>query len=389
MKITVETVVNAPLARVWQAYTTPEDIVHWNAASDDWHTPRASVDLRVGGQFSSRMEARDGSMGFDFAGTYTRVEPHRLIEYAFGDRNARVEFSESPAGVGVRVIFDAESTHSTEQQQAGWQAILDNFRRHVEGAARINPFCWYELMTTDAPAALDYYRRVIGWNTKPAGMGPVPYTLLSVGEAAIGGVFELTPDMCSQGARPAWIGYIAVDDVDAHAARVKAAGGAIHVGPMDLPEVGRFATVADPHGAPFVLFKPLSTESMPVPPPGTPGGMGWRELHAGNGAEAWEFYSGLFGWTKAEAMDMGPMGIYQLFATGGAPVGGMMTRMPDSPGAFWLYYVDVEAIDAAAARAVEAGGKILMGPHEVPGPMYVVQCIDPQGAVFAMVAPKR
>ena len=154
------------------------------------------------------MEARDCSMGFDFAGTYTRVEPHRLIEYAFGDRNARVEFSESPAGVGVRVIFDAESTHSTEQQQAGWQAILDNFRRHVEGAARINPFCWYELMTTDAPAALDYYRRVIGWNTKPAGMGPVPYTLLSVGEAAIGGVFELTPDMCSQGARPAWIGYM-------------------------------------------------------------------------------------------------------------------------------------------------------------------------------------
>ena len=133
MKITVETNVRAPIERVWQAYTTPDDIVQWNAASDDWHTTKASVDLRVGGAFSSRMEAKDGSFGFDFAGTYTNVVLNRLIEYSFGDREARVEFIEKPEGISVRVSFDAESTHSIEQQQAGWQEILNNFARHVEG----------------------------------------------------------------------------------------------------------------------------------------------------------------------------------------------------------------------------------------------------------------
>ena len=131
-KIIVETVVVAPIEKVWRAYTTPEDIKRWNAASDDWHTTAASVDLRVGGAFSSRMEAKDGSMGFDFAGTYTNIVPHELIEYAFGDRNAQVEFAKEPQGIRVRVTFDGESTHSIEQQRSGWQAILDNFTRYVE-----------------------------------------------------------------------------------------------------------------------------------------------------------------------------------------------------------------------------------------------------------------
>lgn len=132
MRITVQTKVRAPIERVWQAYTTPEDIVRWNAASEDWHTTEASVDLRAGGAFSSRMEAKDGSFGFDFAGTYTDIVAHRLIEYSFGDRGARVEFDEAPDGVNVKVTFDAESTHSKEEQQAGWQAILDSFARYVE-----------------------------------------------------------------------------------------------------------------------------------------------------------------------------------------------------------------------------------------------------------------
>lgn len=131
MKITVSTVVAAPLPFVWNAYVSPQDIVAWNAASDDWHTTSATVDLRPGGKFTSRMEAKDGSMGFDFAGEYTRVEPHRLIEYAFGERVGLVEFAEGAGGVTVTVTFDAESTHSEEQQRTGWQAILDNFARHV------------------------------------------------------------------------------------------------------------------------------------------------------------------------------------------------------------------------------------------------------------------
>ncbi|RTL80252.1 MAG: ATPase [Hyphomicrobiales bacterium] len=132
MKITVETNVAAPIKEVWRAYTTPDDIKQWNAASDDWHTTAASVDLREGGAFSSRMEAKDGSMSFDFAGTYTKIVPQKLIEYAFGDRKAEVEFTDGVKGVNVRVTFDPETTHSEEQQRGGWQAILNNFARHVE-----------------------------------------------------------------------------------------------------------------------------------------------------------------------------------------------------------------------------------------------------------------
>ena len=131
MKITVSTLVAAPIAEVWRAYTTPDDIKSWNAASPDWHTTVATVDLRVGGKFSSRMEAKDGSFGFDFAGEYTKIIPQELIEYSFGDRRAVVEFTEGPAGVSVKVTFDSESTHSEEQQRTGWQAILDNFAKHV------------------------------------------------------------------------------------------------------------------------------------------------------------------------------------------------------------------------------------------------------------------
>ncbi len=132
MKITVETTVNAPLKEVWRAYNTPEDIMQWNFASDDWYCPNATVDLKVGGTFCSRMEARDGSSGFDFEGVYTRVEPHRLVEYQFGDRMAEITFNEKPEGVEVRVTFDPENEFPVEYQQAGWQSILDNFKRHVE-----------------------------------------------------------------------------------------------------------------------------------------------------------------------------------------------------------------------------------------------------------------
>ena len=136
MKITVATTVAAPVEQVWRAYTTPRDIKQWNAASDDWHTTAAAVDLRVGGAFSSRMEAKNGSMGFDFAGTYTRIVEHELIEYSFGERTAQVAFSDGPDGVEVSVSFESEPTHSIEQQRGGWQAILDNFARHVETTHR-------------------------------------------------------------------------------------------------------------------------------------------------------------------------------------------------------------------------------------------------------------
>jgi uncharacterized protein YndB with AHSA1/START domain len=132
MKIIVETLVNAPIAKVWSAYTTPNDIKQWNTASDDWHTTQSAVELHVGGAFSSRMEAKDGSFGFDFAGTYTTIVPNKLIEYSFGDRIGVVEFIQGSKGVTVRVTFDAETTHPEEQQRQGWQAILNNFTKYVE-----------------------------------------------------------------------------------------------------------------------------------------------------------------------------------------------------------------------------------------------------------------
>jgi uncharacterized protein YndB with AHSA1/START domain len=131
MKITVSTVIAAPISEVWRLYNSPEDIKVWNTASSDWHTTASAVDLRVGGKFSSRMEAKDGSFGFDFEGQYTKVEAPRLIEYVFGGRVGQVEFSEGPNGVTVKVTFDAEETHSIEQQRDGWQAILVSFGRHV------------------------------------------------------------------------------------------------------------------------------------------------------------------------------------------------------------------------------------------------------------------
>ena len=132
MKVTIETIVKAPIAKVWAAWTTPDDIKQWNAASDDWHTTQASVDLREGGAFSSRMEAKDGSFGFDFAGIYTKVVPNELLEFTFGDRAAKVEFLNGENGVLVRETFDAETEHPIEMQRQGWQSILNNFAKHVE-----------------------------------------------------------------------------------------------------------------------------------------------------------------------------------------------------------------------------------------------------------------
>jgi predicted enzyme related to lactoylglutathione lyase len=252
-----------------------------------------------------------------------------------------------------------------------------------------NNFVWYDLMTTDTKAAEAFYSSVVGWRAQDAGMPDRSYTILHVKETPIGGLMPLPKEASAAGARPIWNGYVAVDDVDALAKRVTQAGGTVHRGPEDIPGVGRFAVVADPHGASFMLFKGATDEQPQPPAPGTPGHIGWHELHAGNGEKAFAFYSGLFGWTKAEAMDMGPMGVYQIFATDSAPVGGMMTKTEAFPAAMWLYYFNVDDIEAAATRVKDHRGKVLNGPMEVPGGSWIIQCSDPQDAMFALVGPKR
>ena len=195
-------------------------------------------------------------------------------------------------------------------------------------------------------------------------------------------------EAAKMGVRPAWMGYIAVDDVKAYADKVRAAGGAIHREPTEIPNVGTFAVASDPHGAGFLLFKGNSSEA-PEVDPAKPGCIGWHELHGGDPESAFAFYSGLFGWTKGEAMNMGPMGTYQIFTTKGRQSGGMMKKMAQEPMAHWVYYINVEAIDAAAERVTSAGGQIINGPMEVPGGSWIVNGLDPQGAMFALVAPKR
>jgi predicted enzyme related to lactoylglutathione lyase len=250
-------------------------------------------------------------------------------------------------------------------------------------------FVWYEVMTSDTAAAESFYGRVIGWEAKDSGLGDRSYTLLSMGPTMVGGLMAIPEEARAMGARPGWMGYVGVDDVDACARRVTAAGGAVHRAAEDIPGIGRFAVVADPYGAMFVLFRGSSDQAPAPVAPGTPGHIGWHELHAGDGAGAFAFYSGLFGWTKAEAMDMGAMGVYQLFAIGDVPVGGMMTKTPQTPKPHWLFYFNVEAVDAAATRVSDGGGRILNGPMQVPGGSWIVQCTDPQGAMFAMVGARR
>jgi predicted enzyme related to lactoylglutathione lyase len=191
------------------------------------------------------------------------------------------------------------------------------------------------------------------------------------------------------GVRPAWMGYISVDDVDEAAARLAHEGGKVHRPPCEVQGVIRFAVVADPQGAGFLIAKGLVGEAPPELPIGTPGTVGWRELYAADGNSAFTFYEKMFEWSKSEALDMGAMGIYQMFATGDSPAGGIMTKPAAIPMPYWGYYFNVDGIDAAAARVADSGGNIINSPHQVPGGQWIVQCMDPQGAAFSLVATGR
>ena len=253
-------------------------------------------------------------------------------------------------------------------------------------SAAAGRFVWYELMTTDLAGAGDFYGRVIGWKVADSGMTNHTYMILSAGETMTGGMMEQPPMVREAGAPPAWIGYVGVDDVDAAAARITAAGGARHHGPEDIPGVGRFAVVSDPHGAVFTIFTGADASAAPTPPGDTPGRTGWHELQAGELEADFAFYASQFGWTKDHDFDMGPMGPYRIFRIGDVQSGGMMTRHDPATRPHWLFYFNVDDIKAAAERAKAAGGTVINGPMEVPGGQWIVQCTDPQGGRFAMVA---
>jgi uncharacterized protein len=250
-------------------------------------------------------------------------------------------------------------------------------------------FFWYDIMTTDVTAAGKFYCDVAGWGLQDSGTPGEPYTLLTVEGRGVAGLMRIPEDAAKAGVAPAWMGYIAVDDVDQAAAALKSAGGSLHRGPIEVPGVIRFAAVSDPQGAGFLIARGLVKDGPPQFPPATPGTFGWRELYAGDWQSAFAFYQTLFGWTKAEAIDMGSMGTYQLFAIGGEPVGGMMNKPAMAPRPHWSYYINVADIDAAASKIIAGGGTIQNGPHQVPGGSWIVQAVDPQGAPFALAGTRK
>lgn len=255
------------------------------------------------------------------------------------------------------------------------------------------PFIWYELMTTDREAAKAFYRHVVGWQAsewagKPGGQQPaMPYTLLGDGQAMVAGMMDIPEHLRAANVPPHWAGYVHADDVDATVAKAASLGGSVHVQPMDIPDVGRFAVLADPTGAVFNVMKPASTEPPPRPAPGSEGLCGWHELMTTDQAAAGAFYRALFGWEKARGHDMGPMGVYEIWTINGQELIGTFPKPDQVPSSVWNYYFTVADIGAAADRVKQAGGEVLMGPHEVPGGSWILHARDPQGAHLSLLRP--
>ncbi len=247
-------------------------------------------------------------------------------------------------------------------------------------------FLWYELQTTDPRAAQAFYTKLLGWGTETWNGPGMSYVMWKRGDVPIGGVMEL-PEAARRAGTPShWLAYIGTPDVDATVAQAQRAGAKVYVAPQDIPTQGRFAVLADPHGAVFAVYKPLR-EPRPAASP-QPGDCSWHELAAGDEREAWQFYSSLFGWVKhGPGHDMGPLGTYQEYQLPGMPfpLGGVYKKPADMPAPphFQLYF-RVDDVGRRAEQVKAQGGQVLNGPMEVPGGDFIVNCLDPQGASFSM-----
>lgn len=251
-------------------------------------------------------------------------------------------------------------------------------------------FFWYELMTSDPQAAIAFYGNVVGWTAHPFGGTAEPYHVVSGSAGPTGGIMAIPAQADEAGMRPWWGGYIGSADVDADVRRLTEAGASVKHAPEDIPGVGRFAVLGDPGGATFMLLKGSSPDGMEAPPPMAEGHIGWHELYSGDFDADLRFYTSQFGWSKGEAMDMGEMGSYQLVSQSGGTdfdsmSGGIMPRPAEVPIPLWLFYFTVPDIDVATQKVRDGGGTVLNGPMEVPGGAWIIQALDPQGAMFALV----
>ncbi|SRR5579871_687044 len=240
-------------------------------------------------------------------------------------------------------------------------------------------FAWYELLTSDVSAAQAFYGRVLGWDVQDASTAEFAYRLFRVGGSPVAGLMELPLDGRKKGATPRWVGYVAVEDVDAVVDQLKRLGGAVYVPPTDS-NIGRLAVVADPQTATLAFVKGLKYGD------GEHGGLGrvcWHELFAADAKAAFEFYASLLGWRKADPMTT-PIESYQLFAAGERTMGGMFNKIASAPVPFWLYYFEVADLDLAMRRVGAEGGLITRGPIQLWGDTWIAHCVDSQAAVFAL-----
>jgi predicted enzyme related to lactoylglutathione lyase len=243
-------------------------------------------------------------------------------------------------------------------------------------------FAWHELMTTDVAAAKAFYGNVLGWEVLDASIPELPYSLFTAGKVPVCGVMDLPEEGRRMGARPRWMGYVAVNDVEVTADRIKRLGGAVFVQPTDA-NIGRISVVADPQTAIFALISGLKVGRQQPLESGKSGRVGWHELLAADWERAFAFYSEIFGWQKPHS-EISQEEIYHPFSACGLTIGGMFTRHPTDPPPFWLLYFNVEDIEAAEERVKAAGGQAFPNPIELPGGVSIARCADPQGAVFAL-----
>lgn len=248
-------------------------------------------------------------------------------------------------------------------------------------------FSWYELMTTDVAAAATFYRDVVGWGTQEASTSKLPYKLFATGGVSTAGLMELPEEGRKMGARPRWMGYVGVRDVHVTVGRIKRLGGAVYVPPIDT-NIGMISVVTDPQAATFGVVDGLRIRGQQPAESGKVGRVGWRELLAADLDREFAFYCELFGWQKADAEGDPADAAYHLFSSGGQVIGGALEKRPDEPVPFWLFYFNVEDLDAAAERVNAGGGRALVKPAEFPIDHLAAHCIDPQGAAFALQGPR-
>jgi predicted enzyme related to lactoylglutathione lyase len=247
-------------------------------------------------------------------------------------------------------------------------------------------YIWYELLTPDAEAAQKFYASILGWKFSDSGQSGMDYRIIDAGENSIGGLMPITKDMADGGAKPVWLGYIMVEDVDAMVAQIQKRGGSVQMPATDIPMVGRIAMVADPQGAPFYVMKPKGEGKSLAFADDCPrvGHCAWNELHTPDQPAAWTFYGELFGWKKDGEMSMGPMGQYEFIRHGGV-IGAMMSSAAVQGGPRWNQYFRVADVDVAKTAVEAGGGTVAQGPDEIPGGDFSMNCVDPHGALFGLV----